>query len=228
MNTKYSVIFFLLTMVGLLSCKNNDNVFPKVSYTGITVINASADTLNFYLNGTRQNNASSLFPTGNSSLLIVPSGAQNYEFKKVGRSDVLFSVPLNLTTNTFNSVYVTGETPASVFKTIDTIPLDTLPLVTSVRFVHAAPDAGNLNVFVGDTVNFKMRAFKSSSIFSLTGSGQKEVKIYLSGSATPKIDTIITFQPNLAYTLFAKGLLNGKGNSIFDVGILINQLQPNQ
>jgi hypothetical protein len=228
MNTKYSVLFFILALVGLLSCKNNDNVFPKVSYTGITVINASADTLNFYLNGTRQNNTSSLFPAGNSGLRIVSSGLQNYQFKKAGRPDVLFSVPLNLTTNTFNSVYVTGETAASLFKTVDTIPLDTLPLVTSVRFVHAAPGAGNLDVFVGDTVNFKMRAFKSSSVFLPTGSGKKEVKIYLSRSATLEKDTIITFQPNLAYTLFAKGLLNGKGNSVFGVGILINLLQPNQ
>src|SRR5665213_1876561 len=134
MNTRYLVLFFVLVLAGLLSCKNNDNVFPKVSYTGITVVNASADTLNFYLNGTRQNSASSLFPAGNSGLKIVPSGLQNYQFKKAGRPDVLLSVPLNLTTNTFNSVYVTGETAASIFKTVDTIPPDTVPLITSVRF----------------------------------------------------------------------------------------------
>jgi len=227
MNTRYLVLFFVLVLAGLLSCKNNDNVFPKVSYTGITVVNASADTLNFYLNGTRQNSASSLFPAGNSGLKIVPSGLQNYQFKKAGRPDVLLSVPLNLTTNTFNSVYVTGETAASIFKTVDTIPPDTVPLITSVRFVHAAPDAGNLDVFVGDTVNFKARAFKSTSVFSFTGSGKKEVRIYLSGSAIPIIDTPIIFQANAAYTLFAKGLLNGKGNSAFNIGILINQLQPN-
>jgi hypothetical protein len=226
MNTKQSFLFLILIITVVLSCKNNDNVFKVVPTTGVTIINASADTLNFYVNGTRQNTVSSLFPAGSSGLRLIPSGLQNYQFKKAGKPDILFSLPLDLKTNTFNSIYITGESASKVFRTIDTLPLiDTLHFITSVRFVHAAPDAGNLDVFVGDTVNFKSRPFGQASVFRLTGSGQKRVKVYLSGSAVPKIDTIISFQSNQDYTLFAKGLLNGTGNSRFNVGILINQLQ---
>jgi hypothetical protein len=223
MSVKCSVLLFVVAVAGLLSCKNNDNVFPPVKLTGITIINAGPDTLNFYLNGTRQNNTSSIYPAGSSGLLLVPSGSQNYQFKKAGQPNLLFSVPLNLSFNTFNSVYLTGESADKAFETIDTIPRIDTAAFSAVRFVNAAPDAGNLNVTVGDTVNFKSRAFKSSSIFLLTGPGQKEVKIYLPGVAIPKIDTTIMLQPTLSYTLFAKGLLNGTGNSKFGLGILVNQ-----
>ncbi|HAL83491.1 MAG TPA: hypothetical protein DCO83_15675 [Mucilaginibacter sp.] len=225
-NTAYLILLFTALLIGLYSCKNNDEVFPNVKYTYITVINAGADTLNFYLNGTRQNNASSIFPAGALELQIVPAGLQNYAFKKTGQSVVLFGLPLNLTFNTLNSVYITGESANSVFKTVDTIPqLNTAQTDTlAVRFVNAAPDAGNLNVFVGDTVKFNSAAFKSSSVFYLTGRGKKKVTVYLAGAAIPIIDTAIIFQPAVSYTLFAKGLLNGKGNAAFGLGLLINQI----
>jgi hypothetical protein len=214
MSIKRFILFSVIVGIGLSSCKNNDNFFIPV----VTTVNASANTLNFYLNGTRQNNGSSIFPAGSVTHLFVPSGAQNYQFKIAGNPDVLFSVPLTLTPNIYNSLYITGATTATAFNTVDTLRNDT----TTVRFVHASPDAGSLNVFVGDTVNFKSRVFKSSSVFLPVGSGQKHVRIFQTGSATAKVDTIITMQPRRTYTLFAKGLLNGKGASVFDVGIILN------
>jgi len=221
MRIKYFILLFVIAFAGFSSCKNNDNFFVPVVTTDITVVNASANTLNFYLNGTRQNNSSSIFPAGSVTHLFVPSGAQNYQFKIAGTPDVLFSVPLTLTPNIYNSLYITGSTADKAFNTVDTLLTDTVPFAT-VRFVHAAPDAGSLNVFVGDTVNFKSRVFKSSSVFLPVGSGQKHVRIFQTGSATAKVDTIITMQPQRTYTLFAKGLLNGKGAAVFDVGIVLN------
>jgi hypothetical protein len=226
MKVKCPVLFYIAAAVGLASCKNNDSVLPAApAPTGITVINAGADTLNFYLNGSRENGTSAIYPGGASGLKIVPSGLQNYEFKKAGQPVVLFGLPLKLRDSTFNSVYLTGESADKAFETVDTIPqLDTL---AAVRFVNAAPDAGSLNVSVGDTVKFNGRAFKSSSVFLITGIGQKEVKVYLAGISTPKIDTTITIQPLTSYTLFTKGLLNGKGASVFSLGVLVNQLSAN-
>lgn len=221
MRIKYFVLLFIVALAALSSCKNNDNFFVPAVTIDITVVNASANTLNFYLNGTRQNNSSSIFPAGSVTHLAVPAGAQNYQFKIAGSADVLFSVPLTLTKKIANSLYICGETADKAFNTVDTLLTDTVPFA-AVRFVHAAPDAGSLNVFVGDTVNFKNRTFKSSTVFLPVGSGQKRVRIFQTGSATAKVDTIITMQPRRTYTLFAKGLLNGKGVSVFDVGIVLN------
>ncbi len=223
MNIKASSLFYAAIITGLLSCKNNDSVIRPGLLTGLNVVNATADTLNFYLNGTRQNGLSSVFPAGNSGLLLIPSGLQNYQFKKAGSVNVLFNAPLNFNYNTLNSIYVTGESADKVFKTVDTVPiLDTFKFTSGVRFVNAGPDAGIVDVSIGDTVKFRSRAYKSSTIFLLTGSGRKEVKVFISGSATPRIDTTMTFQSNTDYTLFTKGLLNGKGNAAFNVGRLIN------
>jgi hypothetical protein len=220
MNTKYLSIVFIAAATILSSCKNNDNVFPKVVSSFFSVVNASADTLNFFLNGSRQNNLSNLYPDGTTGYLAVPAGMQNYQFKKAGGFAVLFSVPLNLKDSTNNSLFVTGETANDAFFIADNI--DTLTNFSTVRFVNASPDAGNLTVSVGDTVSFKTMAFKSSSGFLPVNSGTKEIKVFLAGATTPKIDTVVTMQSSRAYTVFSKGLLNGKGNSVFDVGLILS------
>jgi hypothetical protein len=224
MNTKCSILLLVIVavIIGFSSCKNNDNVFPKVVTTLMNVVNASADTLNFYLNGTRQNNSSSLYTGSQSFYITVPAGSQNYQFRKPGTSNYLFSLPLNLKDSTNNSLYIISTSPINTFTTIDSLNKDTVPNSTQLRFVNTSSDAGSVDVFVGDTVNFKSRAFKTATVFLPTGSGQKEVKIYLAGAATPKVDTVITFQPARIYTLFSKGLINGKGNSRFNVAVVIN------
>ncbi|HEY4323139.1 MAG TPA: DUF4397 domain-containing protein [Mucilaginibacter sp.] len=222
MNTRFSVLFFLIVLTILLSCKNNDNVFPKVVSSYLNVVNASPDVLNFYLNGTRQNNTSSIFPAGQSFYITVPAGSQDYEFKKAGSSNIFFRIPLNLKDSVNNSLYVIDGSTASTYSTVDFLPPDTIATDTQIRFANVSPDAGPLDVFVGDTINFKSSAFKTSTVFLPTGSGQKKVKIYQTGAAIPKVDTTITFEPGRIYTLFSKGLINGKGPAAFGVGVVIN------
>ena len=228
MSIRWLVLFFIVTAIGAASCKNNDEVFPKVLYTNINVVNASADTLNFYLNGTRQNNLSNLFPAGASLYLSAPSGQQNYEFKKLGGSTNLFSLPLNLKDSLYYSLYVYGETANQTFYTDDVLLTDTLhPDTTLIRFVNVSPDAGNLSMSIISatakaTVNFASEAFKATSQFELTPGGQQEVQIFQAGATLPKIDTTITFQQGASYTLFSKGLINGKGSATFDVGVIKN------
>jgi hypothetical protein len=224
MNIRCSILLFIAAIIGLVSCKNNDEVFKPVVSTYLNVVNASADTLNFYLNGTRQNNSSSFYPGSQSFYQVVPAGQQNFQFKKAGSSVVLFSVPLTLKDSVNHSLYIAGETTDKSFYTVDF--LDTTGISSSlslkVRFVNASPDAGSLNVSIGDTVSFKASTFATTSGFLKTGSGLKRVQVYQAGSVTPKVDTIITFNPNRIYTLFSKGLINGKGSSVFDVGLIIN------
>ncbi len=225
MKNRYLILFFIAAIIGLYSCKNNDEVLKKVVASYINVVNATADTLNFFLNGTRLNNTSGIYPASFSYYLHSLAGQQNYEFKKNNNPNVLFSLPLNLTDSVNYSLYVYGESATKTFMTNDGAPL-LVPtgLDTSfVRFVNASPDAGTLNVMVGDTVAFNGSVFKSSSAFLFVGSsGLKEVRVYLAGSSTAKIDTTMNIQPNSTYTIFSKGLLNGKGNAAFGVGLVLN------
>src|ERR1700759_3159597 len=103
----YSILLFFAVVLLAESCKNNDEVFPTVHYCALNIVNASADTLNFYLNGTRQNNSSSIFPVGQSYYLPIPSGSENLQFKKAGTSGILFSFPAKLDTVNY-SLYLTS------------------------------------------------------------------------------------------------------------------------
>ncbi|BAU53105.1 DUF4397 domain-containing protein [Mucilaginibacter gotjawali] len=216
------IVYFFAALLAFESCKNNDSVIKTVLYAGVNVVNASADTLNFYLNGTRQNNTSSLYPGSQSYYLPVPQGAENFQFKKAGTFNVLFSVPLTLKDSTNYSIYLAGETADNSFSTVDVLYPDTTPNKTQIRFVNASPDAGNLDAYVGDTLNYKTSAYKTSSAFFVTGSGIKNVKVYQTGSATPLIDTPITFQPKYIYSLVSRGKLTGTGSAKFSIGIVIN------
>jgi hypothetical protein len=231
MSIRYLVLLFIAAIIGLSSCKNNDEVLPKVVITNINVVNASTDTLNFYLNGTRQNNLSGLFPAGASLYLPVPAGQQNYQFKKAGGFTYLFSLPLNLKDSSYYSLYVYGESASQTFTNQDVLLTDTLhPDTTMIRFINVSPDAGSLNLTLINTLNltsnniisFIAEPFKGSTQFVETPGGQEEVKVFQAGATIPKVDTTITFQQGASYTIFSKGLISGKGNAAFGIGIIMN------
>ncbi|MDB5140419.1 MAG: hypothetical protein JWR12_2335 [Mucilaginibacter sp.] len=222
MNIRCSVFLFIVGLAGFASCKNNDEVIAKPVSTFVNFVNASADTLNFFVNGTRKN-TSTIYPGRQSLYLPVPDGQQNYELKKVGNSVFLFSLPLTIADSAYTSIYVYGETASQLFTTADLLLKYKLsPDTTQIRFVNVSPDAGNLTITVGDTIRFVSQAFKTSTAFALTGSGRKTVKVFRTGVATPLQDTAIIFQRGGIYTLISKGLINGKGNAAFGVGVVFN------
>jgi hypothetical protein len=233
MNFKALTLLFVVVVTGLLSCKNEKDLAPVTPIlTNLTVVNATADTINYYLNGTRQNNTSDLYPGGSTGYLDVYSGLQNYQFKKTGSAVALFSVPYTLDTSKYYSIFVAGTTANKTFKTVDALDSAQAILVTDttfqksmIRYVNASPDAGQVTVTVGtgDTVNLTNKSFMYVSQFMpFNASHVQHVKVYLPGISTAKIDTPITFQTGAIYTLFTKGLVTGQGGSAFSISLIGN------
>lgn len=219
------VLFCLFLGIELAGCKNNDNVFPIQQSSFIKIVNTSVDTLNIYLNGTRQNNLSNLFPGGSLDYFTVPTGVQNYQFKKAGSFSVLFNVNLSLTYNTYNTLFVSGESASLTFNTLDNLPQASNSVASDtayIRFVNTSSDAGNLNASVGNTVKLNGVAYKNTSTFLPVIAGQNEVKISQGNSAVVIKDTTLTIQANYVYTLVTRGLINGTGNTAFNVSLLTN------
>jgi hypothetical protein len=218
-----------LSAIGLSACKKNNDAPSTVnSIDSLNIINASVDTINFYLNGTRLNNNSNLYPAGSSGYYTVPSGLQSYQIKKAFNPatsivQTLFSIPLTFEAHHYYSLFVAGETLALAFSTVDTLKANTIKNTCKVRFVNASPDAGSLDMAVGDTTQFKNQAFKSASGFVLVGvSGRKPIKVYATGSTVPIISGIVNLLAGKSYTFYSKGKLNGTGNAVFSVGATIN------
>jgi len=240
MNTRSFILILFTVITGMLSCKNKDTPPAVPPTTAFGIINATADTLNYYINGTRQNNLSSIYSSGFTGYVQTITGLQNYSFKKTGSQVVLFSTPYTLDTATYYSMFVAGETADKAFLTADlldaaadSLSSDSTDSSTMVRFVNAAPSAGTLSFSItkgdtinkGGTVNFNSCAFKYAGSFTRIKLGYKEVKIYQAGITKPAIDTTLILQGNVVYTLFVKGMLNGKGNAAIGVGLIVNDTQ---
>lgn len=220
MNLRFTFLLFVAAIAGLISCKNNDNVFPVQNLGGrFKIVNASSNSINYFLNGTRLNNGTSLNP-GNSTLYIItPLGSQNFQFKLSDSPDLLFSWPEKVDSLN-HTLYITGNSADKAFRTTDVLNVDTG--FVSLSFVNAAPDAGNLDVKIGDTLRFAASAFKSQSPFVPVASGQRDIKVYKAGTATLLKDTTLTINQNQVYTIYSYGVPGGTGNSKFGIGLTLN------
>jgi len=227
MNIRLIIGIFTAFIIGLTACKKNDDA-PTVitSIDSLNVINASADTVNFYLNGTRLN-ASNLYPGGSSGYYTVPSGLQTYQVKNVFNPassvvKTLFSLPLTLVPHRYNSLFIGGESASQAFSVIDTLQADTAAGKCYVRFVNASPDGGKLD-FAAGTVKFSGQEFKAASGFKQVDTASlKLIALYQSGSATPLISGHYPLLVGKSYTFYSKGKPGGTGNAAFSIGVTIN------
>lgn len=197
--------------------------------------NASADTVNIYLNGTRLDNNSDLSPGVSSGYYNVPSGAQAFQIKKkfnpiTSVVQPLFSITSPADGYHYHTLFVVDETQANAFFTADTLRflVDTGTISTTcyVRFVNASADAGNLD-FVANSTKFSNQVFKTGSGFkpvavSASTDTLATINVYHAGQTTPIISGHYSLLPGNAYTFWTQGKLNGTGNLTFSVNATIN------
>ncbi|MDB4924966.1 DUF4397 domain-containing protein [Mucilaginibacter sp.] len=221
MNIKALILLFAIAVTGLSSCKKTSDTTSLALTTNINVVNASADTLNFYQNGTRLNNTTNLYPFGSLTNVNVIAGTQNYQFKKAGSSNTLIDLPLTIDSKTAHTLFVAGEAVDKVFLLRDTIVNDTVKNTAVIRFINASPIPGNLDIYIGSNLVYKNRAFKSATAYMQVNSGKNVLSIYQSGSTSQLIPSgTLTLVAGGIYTLYTKGVLNGTGNNAFGARIL--------
>ena len=219
---KTPLFVFFIALIFVTACNKFDDPPAKLPTTYLNFINASADTLNFYVNGSRLNTLSSTYPLGSSGYIQSPLGEQNYQVKKFGHGEVQLNVPITLDSAGVYSFFATDGTVENSFTTKDS--LYTLPdSVTSIRFVHTSPKLGAVDVTVGDTVKFRARGFKTTSIFVKVGPGIKRIRIYKAGTTQVLSDEERIIQSRRAYTLFIKSGLTDAGRTTPATGIIINK-----
>ncbi len=221
-------VLFIVLLAALSACKKNDDAPKIAAATNLNVINASGDTVNFYLNGSRLNNNDNLYPASASGYFGVLAGAQNYQVKKIFNPvtnlvKTLFNKPLELEANKYYSLFVAGETADLAFRTKDSLQNDTIPNTCLVRFVNASPGAGTLSMALGDTTQFTSVDFGIASDFTVIGiSGKKPLKVYQADSATPVFISNIQLLQGKSYTIFSRGRAGGTGTSAFGLGATVN------
>jgi hypothetical protein len=227
MNHRLFILCFLLALTVLAACKKNYDVAnTPVDPPYLNVVNATADTLDYFINGTRQNNQADITPGGATYYLSVLFGAGNYSFKKAGSSVTLFSTSYTLDTAANYTLFVCGETVGDAFIQQDNITQltnNSYSDSSAVRFVNASPKAGTINfaVSVGTLATINTCAFKYTSNFMPIKDTVNEIKV-TSSTGAQLLDTTFTFISGESYTVFTKGMPGGKGNSAFSMVQFVN------
>lgn len=221
----YPVILFMIAVAAWACTKGDDLPPDPVPTAGLNVINAVTDikAIDFYLNGTRQNNNSAIYFLTASDYIDVPAGEQQYQFKNDDTVRTLLAdIKLNLPKpDSTYTLLVTGQAGNHTLATIflnDNFLTDTTN-TAKVRLIQASPGTNAYDVFVGDTVSFKNKAFKSTTAFTNVGPGTKVIKVMLAGTTTPLVTDTVSLQPNSFYTVFTKGVRNGTGNNALGLGL---------
>jgi hypothetical protein len=219
---KFKILVFtaFIGMISMASCKKGNDAPITTETTLINFLNAGTDTLNFYVNGSRLNTLASLYSLGSTGYINTPLGEQNYQVKKYRNPNVLLSLSLPLEADNIYSLYVTDGTPENTFTSLD----DLTPVAdtTGVRFVNTSPKAGDMDVFMNDTLRFKTSAFKSASAFLPVSAGIKHIVIYKAGTKDVLSDETRTLQLRRVYTLFTKASLS-TGSATSNTGLIINK-----
>jgi hypothetical protein len=229
MSIRLKLLAFIGLIVYLQACKKNNDAPVALNLAdSLNVVNATTDTINFYLNGTRLNSNSNLYPAGSSGYYYVPTGQQVYQIKRIFNptTDVvqtLINLPVQLDAHHYYSLFIAGETASQTFKTIDTLRADTAGGTCLVRFVNASPDAGNLDIAIGSASKFTSQGFGDASGFRLADtSSMAPVVLYQSGSSTPIATGVVPLLQGKSYTFFSRGKLNGTGASAINIGVTVN------
>jgi hypothetical protein len=201
------------SLLMLASCVKNDPAVQINESVNVNVINASEEVLNYYLNGTRQNGVTGIFPLGANGYTAIPGGDQSLAFRKqfntsqFTNADTLFTLPVRLDTvgpNVRNySIFTAGTTRSTAFTILDTLVSDDKN--AKLRFVAASPAVTGIRVYLNDTLRFTSSAFKSVSTFNPVGTGQKIIKIRPANSDNVLYTSTITLDKGTNSTLFSAG-----------------------
>jgi hypothetical protein len=227
-NRSFPTLILLIAVFSLAACKKNNDAPTTGLSTTLNIINASTDTVNFYLNGTRLNSNSNLYPLYSSGYITVLAGSQNFQIKRAFNTTTsnvqsLFTIPLKLDTAKYYSLFIAGETADHAFSTVDTLKADTSTSSCLLRFVNASPDAVSYDLTVGSSLKFSNRAFKSATGFTTVDTATyMPVALYQAGSATALIKDTVTLVAGKSYTIYTIGKQNGTGGSKLGLTLMVN------
>jgi hypothetical protein len=218
-------ILSLLAFCALASCVKNDPIIRNNAGVNVNVINATDEVINFYLNGTRQNSVTGIYPLAANGYVSIPFGSKLFTFRKLFNNqsfvnaDTLFTLPVQLDSvgaGTRYSIFAGGLTRSTAFVLKDVLEPDAKS--AKMRFVVASPNTTGLRVFIDDALFLTGGAFKSATNFEILPTDKKiKIDILPATGTVPLYTTTFTFPAGSIYTLFSQG----SGNT-FKAGLILN------
>jgi hypothetical protein len=230
MKIRLSALFVIALFAGLTACKKKYDDAPTfVSKVALSVLNASADTINIYLNGSRLNTTSAILPGYYTRYDSIPRGKQIYEIKKPfninsGVVQNLFSITMQ-DTSLRQTLFVTDNKADDAFSIPDIFKTDTVTATKDstcfIRLVNSSSGSGALNMTFGSVTVSNGIPFKGYSEFVLVNpykeasvTGLTALKIFNAGSSTPLYIDSVSLNPQTNYTVYTLGTPGAAGFNI--------------
>ncbi|MBE9585452.1 DUF4397 domain-containing protein [Mucilaginibacter sp. JRF] len=210
-------VIVLAVVVALASCQDEDIAPTVPPSAAIALVNVSPRSFNFFMNGTRLNNTSTIYPDGISAYLSVYSGQQNYQFKNDGSAEVALNLPLSLDSARSYILFAAALDTANLILVNDDLTVDT-GNVAMIRIINASPKTTSLTLSLNDTAKVTNAAYRSVSDLLRIVPGRKKLSVT---GATLLTDSV-TFTRGNAYTIYTKGDPAITGDGGFNVGVIQN------
>jgi hypothetical protein len=217
-------LLLVFTVIALASCKSNNEIVPFSQPADLNVVNADTAALNFYQNGARLNNISSIASGSQSGYIAITLNSKIYQVKKAGATDYLINnYQPNLDTTAFYTLFIAGETADKLFLITDDTFLPDSTTVAQVRFVNASSSATNLDIHIGN-LNFSNQAFKAASGFNYIKAGITPISVYEHGTNNLLFNTTVTLTANDFFTVHTQGIPGGSGQNKLSAVLTISDL----
>lgn len=208
---KILVPLFLIGATLVAGCSDDDNATnPAQTEAFVRVAHLSPDAPNVdvWVDGARvlQDVPFETF----SAYLEVPSGDRRVQVTPTGASSpMVIDATLSLTAGTYYTVAATGLL-SSIGAAVLVDDPETTQNGAKIRFVHAGPDAPNVDITLPDgTILFADVAFNEAEGFLTTPGGSYDLQVRVAGTDNVVLSfDNVTLEDGTIYSVFATGLVS--------------------
>jgi hypothetical protein len=209
---------FLLTVALMAGCGGNDTS----GVTFLRVLHASPDAPNVDVlvdNALTLSNVA--YPTA-SNYLTISAGTHNIKINVAGTSTTVISVSPALAKDGYYTA-IAANFVASIQPLLATDDSSAPPAgQVRLRVIHAAPDAGPVDILVNNQVVLSNVPFATISSYLTVPAGTYDVKVNATGTAVTAIETTITAVAGNNYTAVAIGSLKTAATNPLTLKLLVD------
>ncbi|HEY0668978.1 MAG TPA: DUF4397 domain-containing protein [Sphingobacteriaceae bacterium] len=221
---KVLAVLLLGIVVLTVSCKKDRVEDVQVDASALNVMNASPGMLaiSFFLDNQFVNGPALLFQQ-QSGYIVTYTGNRKFDVTVGGTTQVLTTNTLSLQKDLYYTAFFAGTNASPIIVFTQDDLSDPPAGKAKIRFINLSPDATALDLVIkGGAKLFSGLSFKTVSDFIAIDPAVYSFELR-SGETVNKEMTSVQLTAGKVYTLWAKGLLTGTGETAFNGQLTTNR-----
>jgi hypothetical protein len=216
---KYLAIFLVCVITVIAGCGGDDD---NTGSTHLRILHASPDAPNvdvYVDNGLVLANVP--YPTA-SNYLTIAAGAHNVKINAAGTSTTVISVSPTLVRDGYYTA-IAANFIASIQALLATDDASAPPAGQArLRVIHAAPDAGPVDILVNNQVVLSNVPFATISSYLMVPAGTYDIKVNATGTSVTAIEATVVAAAGSNYSAVAIGSLKTAATNPLTLKVLVD------